>query len=145
MNFSIRQFQKDDKQEILLMMTEFYSSNAVYTNGSIEIFEADFENCVNDSPYLEGYVFHTNEKILGYAMLAKSFSTEFGKMCIWLEDLYLKKEYRGLGIIPKFMSFVETHYNNAILRLEVEADNKHAMYVYKKQGFKELPYLEMKK
>lgn len=78
-------------------------------------------------------------------MIAKSFSTEFGKKCIWFEDLYLKKEYRGLGIIPNFIEFIESLYPDTILKLEVEADNTHAMYVYKKQGFKELPYIEMKK
>lgn len=145
MDFSIRCFQKNDKSEIISMMTEFYSSDAVYTNGSIDIFETDFENCINDSPYLEGYVFYTKNIILGYAMLAKTFSTEFGKTCIWLEDLYLKNGYRGLGIIPKFIEYVEEIYPESIYKLEVEADNIHAIHVYRKQGFKELPYIEMKK
>ena len=43
--------------QILAMMKEFYVSDAVFTNGSDEIFENDFQNCVNDNPYLEGYVF----------------------------------------------------------------------------------------
>ena len=34
----------------------------------------------------------------GYGMAAKSFSTEYGRQCIWLEDIYIKAEYRGLGI-----------------------------------------------
>ena len=41
MEIIIRKFNQDDKSEILKMMTEFYSSNAVSTNGSIEIFEKD--------------------------------------------------------------------------------------------------------
>ena len=67
-------------------------------------------------------------------MLAKSFSTEFGKSCIWLEDLYLKPEYRGNGIIPKFIKFVENTYKNSSLRLEVEDENTHAVNVYEKEG-----------
>lgn len=84
----------EDKVEVISMMKTFYSSEAVFTNGSDEIFEADFKACINNSPYLEGYVFTSDEIILGYAMLAKSFSTEFGKSCIWFEDLYLKPEFR---------------------------------------------------
>ena len=52
--------------QILAMMKEFYVSDAVFTNGSDEIFENDFQNCVNDNTYLEGYVFCVDEKILGY-------------------------------------------------------------------------------
>lgn len=143
MTLTIRPFQTNDKQEIISMMEEFYSSDAVSTNGSKDIFETDFENCINDCPFLEGYVFNTSSEIVGYAMIAKSFSTEFGKKCIWFEDLYLKKEYRGLGIIPQFIEFIESRYPNTIFKLEVEAENKHAVHVYKKRGFKELPYQEM--
>lgn len=145
MHFSIRMFEPKDKSEILSMMKVFYSSDAVFTSGSDEIFEIDFENCLNENPYLEGYVFASNEKILGYAMLAKSFSTEFGKQCIWLEDLYLKSEFRGQGIIPKFIKYLEEKYKECIFRLEVENENTHAVHVYEKSGFSSLPYVEMKK
>ena len=145
MHFSIRMFEQKDKSEILSMMKVFYSSDAVFTSGSDEIFEIDFENCLNENPYLEGYVFASNEKILGYAILAKSFSTEFGKQCIWLEDLYLKSEFRGQGIIPKFIKYLEEKYKECIFRLEVENENTHAVHVYEKSGFSSLPYVEMKK
>lgn len=145
MHFSIRMFEPKYKSEILSMMKVFYSSDAVFTSGSDEIFEIDFENCLNENPYLEGYVFASNEKILGYAMLAKSFSTEFGKQCIWLEDLYLKSEFRGQGIIPKFIKYLEEKYKECIFRLEVENENTHAVHVYEKSGFSSLPYVEMKK
>lgn len=146
MEFEIRNFKKEDKSEILSMMRVFYSSDAVFTNGSDEIFERDFEECLNaENPFIEGYAFVLNSQILGYAMLAKSFSTEFGKNCIWFEDLYLKSEFRGHGIISEFIKFVENKYNGAIFRLEVEDENTHAVHVYEKNGFTRLPYVEMKK
>ena len=137
--------QLEDKKEILTMMEEFYSSNAVATNGSNEIFETDFENCINDYQYLEGFVFYQNEKILGYAMIAKSFSTEFAKRCIYLEDLFIKKEFRGQGIITEFLRYLENIYVNSIFKLEVDKCNINAIEVYKKRGFIPLSYIEMKK
>lgn len=145
MDFVIRKFFKEDKKEVLDMMQEFYSSDAVSTNGSLEIFSNDFDTCISSSPFLEGYIFIREDKILGYGMIAKSFSTEFGKPCLWLEDLYLKKEYRGLGIIPEFIRKVESKNPNTILRLEVEEENSHAVHVYNKCGFEKLPYAELKK
>lgn len=145
MDFEIRNIQISDKDEIFQMMEEFYSSDAVSTNGSGEIFNTDFQNCISDFPYLEGFVFEKESEILGYSMISKSFSTEFGKLCIWLEDLYLKPEYRGLGIIPKFVEYIKKSYPDAILKLEVEEENKHAIHVYEKIGFSKSPYFQMKK
>ena len=86
----IRKMTYEDKEEVIEMMRGFYTSPAVHTNGSEEIFLSDIENCVNDCPYLEGFIFEKNGKTAGYAMTARSFSTEFGKPCIWIEDIFLK-------------------------------------------------------
>ncbi len=145
MNFSIRPMVASDKETVLTMMRTFYTSPAVLSNGSEEIFNADIDNCVNDNPYLEGYIFENQGQLLGYGMLAKSFSTEFGKPCIWIEDLYVQKPFRGAGIGSAFLAFVEKSYPHCLLRLEAEAENEHAIHVYQKCGFEVLPYLELKK
>lgn len=142
---NIRKMTRDDKNTVIDMMRVFYASPAVLSNGSEEIFEADVENCVNDSPYLEGFVFEEDGEIQGYGMIAKSFSTEFGKPCIWVEDLYMKPEYRGTGIGSRFFDYLEKTYTDCIFRLEVEEENERAIHVYEKNGFAVLPYMEMKK
>ena len=141
----IRKMVRDDKNTVIDMMRVFYASPAVLSNGSDAIFEADVENCVNDSPYLEGFIFEDDNEIQGYGMIAKSFSTEFGKPCIWIEDLYLKPEYRGAGMGTMFFEYLKQTYTDAIFRLEVEEENERAIHVYKKNGFDVLPYMEMKK
>lgn len=145
MGFSIRQMVESDRAAVMDMMQTFYSSPAVLTNGSAEIFDADIDACVSDSPYAEGYVFEDGGEIIGYGMLAKSFSTEFGKKCIWIEDLYIKEPYRGRGIGCAFFNMISEKYPNHLLRLEAEEENERAIAVYKKNGFEVLPYLEMKK
>ena len=145
MSATIRAMTRADGAAVLEMMRVFYASPAVLSNGSEEIFRNDIENCLNDSPYLEGYVFEDAGVLLGYAMLARSFSTEFGKPCVWVEDLYLRPEARGLGLGSRFLAFVAEKYPDAILRLEVEAENTRAVKVYEKSGFRVLPYMEMKR
>jgi len=137
--------EEKDRGFVIEMMRDFYASDAVYSNGSDEIFNRDIGQCLGDGDDLEGYVFEEGGKIRGYGMLAKSFSTEFGKTCIWIEDLYIKEEYRGKGIGTAFMSFVKNKHPDAIFRLEVEAENAKAIRVYQRNGFAFLPYLEMKK
>ncbi|MBE6787123.1 MAG: GNAT family N-acetyltransferase [Ruminococcaceae bacterium] len=141
----IRPMTETDKQDVLNMMKTFYNSPAVFTNGSDEIYESDFQNCVNENPYLEGFIIENSAEIQGYAMIAKSFSTEFGKQCIWLEDLYIKEKFRGLGLGKKVLDFITQKYTNCIFRLEVEEENERAVKLYEKSGFSVLPYMEMKK
>ncbi|MDD6207947.1 MAG: N-acetyltransferase [Clostridiales bacterium] len=145
MSTIIREMTSEDKHLVMDMMDVFYASPAVSTNGSEKIFIKDIENCVGECPYLEGYVFEQNHVIQGYAMVAKSFSTEFGKPCIWIEDLYIKKEYRDLGIGSQFFRYIEEKYADTVLRLEVDKDNERAIKVYEKHGYKPIGYLEMKK
>lgn len=145
MQSSIRAMEEKDRRQVIEMMRVFYASPAVLSNGSEEIFEADFNTCISDSPYLEGYIFENAEGIQGYAMVAKSFSTEFGKPCVWIEDIYVKEENRGSGIGSLFLTHIEKKYANSVLRLEVEAENERAVNVYQKCGFEVIPYMEMKK
>lgn len=141
----IREMREGDRATVTEMMRVFYSSPAVSTNGSEEIFRADIDGCVGENPFLEGYIFESEGEIQGYAMVAKSFSTEFGRPCMWIEDLYIKEKFRGLGLGSRFFEYIEKKYEGAIFRLEVEEENKIATYVYKKAGFDTLPYMEMKK
>ena len=110
MDSIIRPMTPEDKDSVLEMMRVFYASPAVFTNGSDEIFQNDIENCINDNPYLEGYVFESSGEIQGYGMIAKSFSTEFGRPCMWIEDIYVKSSCRGSGIGSRFIHYIGEKY-----------------------------------
>lgn len=140
---SIRMMTPADISDVLEMMRVFYASEAVSTDGSEEIFRADVEQCLSQSPYLEGYILEQEGVLAGYGMLAKSFSTEFGKPCIWVEDLYLKPEYREQHLGSAFLQFVRNKYPEAVCRLEVEPENARAVHTYEKNGYGTLPYTEM--
>ena len=139
----VREMKEGDRAAVTDMMRVFYASPAVLSSGSEEIFEADVDACLSDSPYLEGYVFGGGEGILGYAMVARSFSTEFGKPCVWIEDLYVKPESRSSGIGGAFFAFLFEKYDGCVFRLEAEEENRGAVRLYEKCGFEILPYLEM--
>ncbi len=140
---TVRKMEYLDTDAVIDMMRVFYTSDAVSTNGSEEIYRADVEGCVGNCPYLVGYVFEEDGEMAGYGMLAKGFSTEFGRPCIWVEDIYIKDRYRGRGIAAEFLSLVERDHPGHILRLEVEEENSHAVHVYEKFGFTRLGYTEM--
>ena len=142
MDVKIREMKREDKEAVIEMMRTFYASPAVFSNGSEEIFQADVETCLSGSPYLEGYILGD---LQGYAMVAKSFSTEFGKRCIWIEDIYLQENARGQGLGTAFLTWLAQKYEGCLFRLEVEEENQRAVKVYEKCGFTALPYMEMMK
>ena len=141
----IRAMKLEDMEEVVGMMRVFYDSPAVIHAAPDEILRQDVKDCVGECPYIEGYIFEEDGKILGYSMVAKSYSTEYGGMCVWVEDLYIKEDFRGTGIGSLFLEFIEKKYPEAVLRLEVEEENGRAVKVYEKNGFNVLPYMEMKK
>ena len=143
MEYIIRPMEEADRSAVLEMMRVFYASEAVLSNGSEEIFKADIDACLDDDLTLEGYVFDGGQELLGYGMTARSFSTEFGKPCLWIEDIYIREAYRGAGIGAAFFRFLEEKHPQRLLRLEAERENEGAVRFYGRCGFRELPYLEL--
>ncbi len=140
---TFREMRRGDKKIVMEMMRRFYSSPAVYTSGSEKIFAANVDNCTGGSNFVEGFIFEADGKIIGYGILAKSYSTEFGGECIWIEDIFVEAEWRGCGVGSEFIRRVAEKYSGKILRLEAEGKNSAALAFYKKFKFKELPYTEL--
>ena len=142
---AIKEMEEKDQQSVLEMMRVFYDSPAVFHDVPKDTMKRNVQACVSENPFIEGFVFWEGDQVAGYGMIAKSFSTEFGGNCIWVEDLYLKPEYRGSGAGTRFLSFVEERYRKqaVLLKLEVEEENTNAVLVYEKCGYRELPYMEM--
>lgn len=144
--YIIRAMQAKDEGEVLAMMRVFYTSPAVLSNGTEDIFRRDLAFCLSDSPLLSGYVFAAANRLLGYGMVAPAFSTEYGGPCLWIEDLYVQPEFRGHGLGRAFFRFIEERYPEIrIFRLELEAENAGAARLYRRCGYDPLPYREMKK
>ncbi|MGN0613120.1 MAG: GNAT family N-acetyltransferase [Porcipelethomonas sp.] len=142
---NIRKIERRDYDNVLEMMRVFYASPAVLSDPSEDILRRDIDDCLGDTPFIEGYVFEEEGTLAGYAMAAKSYSTEFGGMCIWIEDIYIVPQYRHKGIGSQFLHFIRTEYKGkaVLCRLEVEHENENAVAAYKKSGFTELPYVQM--
>ena len=133
-----------DRAAVVEMMVTFYDSDATFTKGTVDIFNEDISACISDSPFIEGFVCEDEEgQLKGYSMVAHSYCTEFGKPCLWLEDLYFGEELRGRGYATEFLDFLHEEYPDHVLRLESEHENEHAMDIYKHKGFTVIPYVEL--
>ena len=139
----IRTMTAADSGAVVEMMRTFYASPALITNGSEAIFQSNVRECLAGSPFLKGFVLEKDGETAGYGMVSFGFNTEFGRPCVWVEDLYLKPAFRGQGMGSAFLQFVRRSYPDALMRLEVERGNGRALRIKKKNGMQELPYREM--
>lgn len=143
---TIRKMVEKDTEEVFGMMRVFYNSDAVFHTSSDAVLLRDIADCVSDMPFVEGFIFEVDGNIAGYAMTALSYTTEYGGISVWVEDIYLKPEYRKLGISSKFFRHIEELYPQAVrFKLEVEQENETAIASYKKNGYGISPYFEMTK
>ena len=140
----VRKITLSDRENYLKMAENFYSSQAVLHSVPQKHLLATFDELMRSDNYVKGYIFENNRIITGYALLAKSFSQEAGGFVLWIDELYVKPEFRSRGIGHDFFKFLNNNVKNINrIRLEVEKYNKNAVSLYKKMGFTFLKYDQM--
>ncbi len=144
----IRPIEKKDKEKLLPMMVEFYNSPALLHHTTAEVLEKVIDDCVSDLPFAEGYVCVSEAgDIVGYTMISKGYSTEYGGVSIMIEDLYVDEKYRDRHVGTGLLKFIESKFAGTAvrLRLEVEPNNQKAISLYRKMGYNEIGYKQMSK
>jgi len=141
----LRPFTPDDKLVFIALTREFYGSAAVLHDIPDSYHSAAFEEIMRSSEYAQGYIILHDGSIAGYAMTAKTYSHEAGGLVLWLEELYIKEEYRGKGLGHEVFEYLENMPGIARFRLETEPENLRAQALYRSLGYTQLDYLQMYK
>lgn len=141
--FEIREIRESDRDCFLSLCKSFYASPAVLHTIPEAFHERTFQALMDKSPYLRCYLFCCGEETAGYALISLSFSAEAGGLVVWIEELYLKPAFRGMGAAHVFFPWLEKELPAARYRLETEADNHRAQKLYQSLGFRALPYQQM--
>jgi GNAT superfamily N-acetyltransferase len=137
---SIRFAEEKDIPVILSLIKELaeFEKLSDKVNVSEDILK---ENLFGKRKYAEVIIAELNEKPAGQALFFHNFSTFKGKPGIYLEDLYVKPEYRSKGIGKALLNkLIETAKERKCSRIEwVVLDwNKSAIDFYKKMGAEEM-------
>jgi ribosomal protein S18 acetylase RimI-like enzyme len=141
-----RDITEKDREIFLEMAEKFYSSDAVSHKIERHILETTFDTALNKSPFIRAVIIENDGTPAGFALLAFSYATEVGGLVVLLEDIYISEACRGRGLGKKFLQFMENEYPSAKrYRLEVAKDNKGAIDLYSKAGYKMLDYVQMVK
>lgn len=143
----VRKLLEKDKQKYLDMTAEFYTSEAVLHNINQNNTLTTFNLLMNNSPYADAYIIEYDGRVAGYCLLALSHSNEAGGLNVFIEEVYVSKEFRSKGLGTELIEFIFSEYKNkaARFRLEIEPTNDRARKLYKSLGFNNLNYEQLYK
>lgn len=93
----VRLITREDIPEVVRMVRELAEFEKLSDEmvATVEDYE---EALFGDSPAAEALVAEVDGRPAGYAIFFSTFSTFVGKAGIWLEDLYVRPEYRKRGV-----------------------------------------------
>lgn len=137
----IRKLDERDREVYLAMAKDFYSSPAVLENIPEENITRSFAEFTGGTPFGDAFIFEEKGEVIGYGVLAYTYSQEAGGKVVWLEEIYVCPAYRGNGRGSDFIDFVLEKIPAARYRLETEPDNEDAARLYIRKGFELFEYV----
>lgn len=142
---TVRKPGPEDKEEVLAMMAEFYRSDAVLRTVPQSNFEKTWELLLSGERAADAYLAEQDGEAAGYALLSLGWSNEAGGLTVWLEEIYIRPQFRGAGAGRQLIARVFHDYAGRAVRfrLETEESNGGARKLYRSLGFHNLPYLQM--
>lgn len=141
----IRKLEEKDRQLYLTMAKEFYHSDAVLHPVPDVYFERTIDEALRSDAYAEIFIFEHEGEPAGYGLLAKTFSQEAGGIVWWIEEAYVREQFRSKGLGREFFNYLNKVKGEDVtrFRLEVEEDNVRAVELYKRLGYEKLEYDQM--
>ncbi len=141
----IRKLKKEEKQLYFELADEFYHSPAVLHPVPSENYKNTFDELMRSDVYAECFIIEHEGAAAGFGLISKSFSQECGGLVVWIEELYIRREFRSKGLGHEFFEFLEENRPASRYRLEIEPDNVRARALYERLGFERLDYMQMVK
>ncbi|MCI0529527.1 MAG: GNAT family N-acetyltransferase [Nitrospira sp.] len=127
-----------DKDILVDFMREFYAFEHLPFDAHVARIALD-KILRNDSLGRVWLICHGSEAI-GYVVLTLGYSLEYGGRDAFIDEIYLRENYRRQGIGTKALRFLEDTCRALevqALHLEVERKNTHAQAFYRKVGFED--------
>ena len=137
-NPKIRYARTDDAPHILVLIREFAAFEKL--SEFCEVTEASLNDAMfGENSCVEGLIAFNDEKPIGYALFYENFASFRGQRGFYLEDLYVKPEFRGRKIGEMFLNkLVEIAKSRNFQRIDflVLDWNETAIKFYEKLGAK---------
>ncbi len=133
--------EKSQFDSIIEMMQDFYAIDNYPID--IEVSKKLFEEFVLDEKLGKAFLIYQSDEvgiyeIVGYVILTFFFSFEYKGRTAFLDELYIKENFRGKGIGKQTIDFIKKQASNQnikLIYLEVENHNQNAQKLYLANDF----------
>ena len=118
------------------MMQDFYAIDNYPID--IEVSKKLFQEFISDENLGKAWLIYLDEEIVGYLILTYVFSFEYKGRIAFLDELYIKENFRGKGIGKQTIDFIKKQASNQnvkLIYLEVENHNQNAQKLYLANDF----------
>lgn len=138
MQMKYRQFRPSDAEVVSELIQSLYREDPSDKPMLPQKIRGTFDSLTRHPDRGAIMVFEHEGEIAGYAILINFWSNEFGGNITFIDELYVRKEFRGRGVGTNFIRHLaETRAGDSVaLQLEVTPGNAKARKLYESLGFK---------
>lgn len=139
MNLSFRSFCNEDRSLLAQYILQLYEEDAAEEEMTLHKIEKTIEVLQTNPKAGNILIAVEGETVIGYAILIRYWSNEYGGWLIFIDEFYVAKAFRGRGVGSKFMNYITNDYFTDVVgfALEVLPGNEGAMALYRRLGFEE--------
>lgn len=128
----------EEIDDLLDLMSDFYAESDYDLNR--ELSRRALDDLIANSSLGKVWLMRHGGRIAGYIVLTVCFSMEYGGLSGYVDDLFVRPEFRrqGLGRLAMGALLSECHQRNVrAIHVEVDRNNQCAKNLYGKFGFRE--------
>ena len=136
MELTFRRVTRTDLDSLLPLVQAYYEFDHLSFDECVV--RKALENFIDDPTFGRIWLISAENELVGYLILTLGYSIEYGGRDAFIDEVYLRAEYRGRGIGSQVLSFAEEECRTLgvrALHLEVERENTHAQRLYRRFGF----------
>lgn len=136
MNIRYGDYEEKLRPQIEEMILALYEEDPVGMAMDLRKIRATLDHCGAHPEKIRLVTIWHEDELAGYSLVIFFWSNEFGGDILCLDELYIKKAYRRLGIASRFMQDLPQLFpGGAAISLEVTPTNEIAKTFYKHLGF----------
>jgi GNAT superfamily N-acetyltransferase len=108
MNIDTHVILRSARRKDIKIIINFIRELAEYEHLSnlVEVDEINFKKYIFKEKMVEVIIAEYDNKPAGFALFFNNFSTFLGKPGIYIEDLFVKREFRGMGLGKHLLSYL---------------------------------------
>ena len=132
----LKQASIHEKNDCIAMMEAFYEIDNYPFNKPLA--ESCFQEFIQRPELGKFWLILNNKELAGYIILCFGFSFEYGGRDAFIDELYLKKDFRGKGVGTEALKLAVKQaklLNVNAIHLEVESNNAAGKKLYEKLGY----------